>query len=105
LGLGGDVYTALRYPGRPGLVFAGARDGVLVSHDGGDSWALLAGDRDVIQVQALVLSQDRRTLYAGTAGRGVFALDLGTMAPSVRRRLTRPAGPAAGAPREIRQSR
>lgn len=103
-GLTGDAYTAVRYPGRPGLVLAGARDGVFMSHDGGSSWALLAGDREVIQVQALALSQDRRTLYAGTAGRGVFALDLGTTAPVVRRRLAGPAGSSIGASRHIHQS-
>ena len=90
------VLTAIRHPDRPNLVFAGARQGVLVSHDGGASWAALASHPDVIQVRALAFSQDGRTLYAGTEGRGVFALELGPGTPQIRRRLSSPAGPATG---------
>ncbi|MCU0290656.1 MAG: hypothetical protein MUF10_01505 [Thermoanaerobaculaceae bacterium] len=90
------VLTAVPHPDRPNLVFAGARQGVLVSHDRGATWAALASHPDVIQVRALAFSQDGRTLYAGTEGRGVFALDLGPSAPKIRRRLSPPAGTATG---------
>jgi photosystem II stability/assembly factor-like uncharacterized protein len=90
------VLTAVPHPNRPNLMFAGARQGVFVSHDGGASWAALASHPDIIEVRALAVSQDGRTLYAGTEGRGVFALDLGVSTPQIRRRLSPPAGTAPG---------
>jgi hypothetical protein len=60
----------------PNVVFIGdRRSGVYRSTDGGASWYLINSGLRTRAVNALALSTDGETLYAGTEGEGVFRLD------------------------------
>jgi photosystem II stability/assembly factor-like uncharacterized protein len=75
----GEVTAIAVDPAHPRTVYAAADEGVLVSHDGGRSWRMLNAtignrgrDRWYMQVSALLVGADSRTLYATTRCAGVF---------------------------------
>ncbi len=53
------------------VVYAGTSGGVFRSTDDGETWIRLGGELDTLRVASLALSSSG-TLYAGTAGRGVY---------------------------------
>ena len=66
-------------PAHPNTLYAATRgSGVFRSTDAGKSWHSLNAGLTVHDVRALALDATSRTLYAGTAGRGVVGLRTGT---------------------------
>ncbi|MCU0293347.1 MAG: YCF48-related protein [Thermoanaerobaculaceae bacterium] len=76
LGSGPNLRSLLAHPSLPGVLFLGTTQGVVVTRDGGASWIPLVSDPGLVNVTALELTHDHRTLIAATAGQGVFTLDL-----------------------------
>lgn|GEM_PF-579532 len=67
--LGRQVWSLAEFPGQPGIIAAGADDGVYLSRDGGKAWSRIspAGNADLAPVVALAFHPaDSRVLYAGT---------------------------------------
>jgi len=85
-GLAGKTVRALvLVPGTPATLYAGVEQDNFVyrSQDGGASWVPFgAGSLPPVGVFSLVLSPSGETLYAGTAGFGVYSLP--TSAPPCR---------------------
>jgi hypothetical protein len=84
---GTDVRSLLVDSRQPGILYAATADpGVQWSRDGGATWAPLGTGMEGLTVNALALDPFTYTLFAGTAGRGIFSLDLPR---TPRRRLQR----------------
>ena len=59
------------------ISFEGSSEGVLRSVDGGRSWKVFGGPSVERGVEALLVSTDGRTLYAGTVSGSVHRRSLG----------------------------
>jgi photosystem II stability/assembly factor-like uncharacterized protein len=59
------------------ISFEGSSKGVLRSVDGGRSWTVFGGPEVSLGVEALLVSTDGRTLYAGTVSGSVHRRSLG----------------------------
>ncbi len=70
------VGTLVADPVRPGRGYAVTDRGVYRTIDGAQTWQPFSSGLGSLQVQSLVISPDGRWLHAGTAGGGVFELDL-----------------------------
>jgi photosystem II stability/assembly factor-like uncharacterized protein len=69
------------WPGAPGL-FVGAGSGVYVSLDNGTTWVKDGADLPNVNVQDLTIDRARRTIAAGTYGRGTWRSDLPSPCPA-----------------------
>ncbi len=63
-------------PARPGHLYAGTENGVFRTVDGGHTWEPFSAGLAPTWVSTLAISPDGRRLHAGTAGGGVFDIDL-----------------------------
>ena len=89
---GGNVRTALRYPGSPDTLVAGGAAGVLISTDGGGTWNPMNSGLDGRAVAALEFADHGGTyLIAGTVGGSCYAWQFD--AGLAERRWTKDDGP------------
>jgi photosystem II stability/assembly factor-like uncharacterized protein len=82
---GGWMYTVGRLvadPVRPGRLYCSTYDGVFRTIDGAQTWQPFSLGLPSLSADPLVISPDGKRLFAGTAGGGVFGLDLATEANS-----------------------
>lgn len=68
-----DIDMFMLDPTKPGTLYAGTEDGFKWSEDGGETWGSLDAELPNYIVRGLVVSTAKPgTLWAGTAGRGVY---------------------------------
>lgn len=60
----------------PGTLYAATDIGVFSTNDGGATWSPLAAGMPLVAVLGLTMDAQTRTLWAGTHGRGMWALEL-----------------------------
>lgn len=72
---GAPVHVVRQDPANPAVFYAGTDAGVLVSLDGGTSWARL-GKLPTVPVHDLVIQERYRELVIATHGRGVYVADI-----------------------------
>ncbi len=77
-----QVLQIVADPVRPGVLYCATLNGVFRTADGAQTWQPFSNGLAPLQTDALVISPDGRRLYAGTAGVGVFELDLQADAPA-----------------------
>ncbi len=77
-----QVLQIVADPVHSGVLYCATLDGVFRSADGAQTWQPFSNGLAPLQTDALVISPDGRRLYAGTAGVGVFELDLQADAPA-----------------------
>lgn len=71
------IHSIVIDPSNPNIVYAAdMRTGVYRSTDQGASWQQINNGLEYLAVNDLAISEDGRTLYAATDGRGVFRLDI-----------------------------
>jgi photosystem II stability/assembly factor-like uncharacterized protein len=76
LSLYSPVLQLVADPVRPGRLYCATLRGVFRTIDGARTWQPFSNGLTSLQTEELVISPDGRRLYAGTAGGGVFELDL-----------------------------
>ena len=70
------LWSLVADPARPGRLYAGTEQGVFRTVDGGHTWEAFSAGLTSTYVSTLRISPDGSRLHAGTAGGGVFDLDL-----------------------------
>ncbi len=94
------VYVVEPDPFRAGVVYASSMvSGVFVSTNSGESWSLLSQGLEIHNIRGLAISGDGRHIYAGSAGGGVYRLDLTGEPPAPAHApaaASQPAAPTAG---------
>ena len=87
-GLGGaygivsPIFQLVADPVRPGYLYCSTSDGVFRTVDGARTWQSLSDGLPLQVTGRLVIAPDGARLYAGTAGGGVFELDLASAPPT-----------------------
>jgi photosystem II stability/assembly factor-like uncharacterized protein len=69
------VFVVRQDPRQPNLLFAGTRETVYVSYDGGDAWQPLSLNLPGVQVRDLQIDSRQGDLVAATHGRSFWVLD------------------------------
>jgi len=75
-GPGTYVSVLVADPARPGHLYANTEQGVFRSVDGGHTWQAFSAGLTPTSVSTLAISPDGRRLHAGTAGGGIYDVEL-----------------------------
>ena len=92
------VFVVRQDPHQPNLLFAGTRNTVRVSFNGGASWKPLTLNLPGVQVRDLAIDSRQGQLAAATHGRAFWVLDNLTLLEQIARRSGDPAGADLFAP-------
>jgi photosystem II stability/assembly factor-like uncharacterized protein len=68
----GYAHEIVMEPGNPSILYAGLGDGVFKSSNGGGNWSDMSTGLTTRDVRSLAIDAGGPTLYAGSAGGGVF---------------------------------
>jgi sugar lactone lactonase YvrE len=90
------VYTIQLDP-RNGTLYVGADDGVYMSADNGASWSRFGSGLPNVRVHQIDLNTNLNLLAAGTYGRGMWEISIGTAAPTLVK-------PRLGSPRSAKRA-
>ena len=72
----GAVNVIREDPSHPDLLYLGTDDGIYVSFDRGDSWAVFDGGLPKVACHDLVVQAQAKELVAGTHGRSIYIADI-----------------------------
>lgn len=92
------VFVVRQDPHQPNLLFAGTRNTVRVSFNGGASWKPLTLNLPGVQVRDLAIDSRQGQLAAATHGRAFWVLDNLTLLEQIARRAADPPGADLFAP-------
>ena len=79
----GSINVVREDPANPDVLYLGSDRGIYVSFCGGAQWQSLRGNLPTTPVHDLAVQANARDLVIGTHGRGVFVLDLDSIASHV----------------------